>query len=123
MILVDTAVWIDHLHKAIPWLTALLGRSEALSHPFVVGELACGQIQKRTAFLANVSEMPKALVASDDEVLELIESHRLMGKGLSYIDVHLLASALISNAAFWTTDKRLAMIAFQLRLAPTLARR
>ena len=107
MILVDTSVWIDHLHKSVPALVAALGRDEVLTHPFVIGELACGELRNRKEVLDLLSKLPRAVVASDDETLQLIEARRLMGKGLGYIDVHLLASAILSNARLWTADKRL----------------
>ena len=117
MILVDTAVWIDHLHKAVPALAEALEGEEVLTHPFVIGELACGELRNRHEFLGLLAALPSAAVATDDEALVLIEDRRLMGKGLGYIDVHLLASAMLTEATrLWTTDKRLRMIAAQLRI-------
>jgi predicted nucleic acid-binding protein len=117
LILVDTSVWIDHLHKAIPLLEEALESQTVLSHPFVVGELACGELRKRREILDLLSDLPSSIVATDDETLSLIERHRLMGKGLGYIDVHLLASVMLTDSArLWTSDKRLAAIASQLTI-------
>ena len=117
MILVDTSVWIDHLHKSIPALAEALECGEVLTHPFVIGELACGQLAHRRNVLALLSTLPTCTVATDAEALRLIEGRRLMGKGLGYAGVHLLASAILTDEAMlWTRDKQLAAIAMQLRL-------
>lgn len=118
MILVDTSVWIDHLHRRIPRLAEALEQAEVLAHPFVIGELACGELRERRQFLDLLSDLPPATVATDDEALRLIERHRLTGKGIGYIDVHLLASVLLTDdTKLWTSDKRLASIAVQLGIA------
>jgi len=115
LILVDTSVWIDHLNKGLPQLAEALNNEEVLSHPFVIGELACGQIRMRREILGLLSNLPGSLVATDEEALALIELHRLMGTGMSYADVHVLASAMLTNGArIWTRDKRLAAIATML---------
>ncbi|MEO6487920.1 MAG: type II toxin-antitoxin system VapC family toxin [Thermoanaerobaculia bacterium] len=115
MILVDTSVWIDHFHKGIPSLAEALERQEVLSHPFVLGELACGQLARRREVLDLLSDLPLTLVATDPEALHLIERHRLHGRGIGYIDVHLIASVLLTEAAkLWTRDKGLAAIAARL---------
>lgn len=117
MILVDTSVWIDHLHKGIPRLSEALENQEVLSHPFVIGELACGEIKRRQEFLDLLSDLPISVVATDEEALALIERHRLMGKGLGYTDVHLLAAVMLTERArIWTRDKQLAAIATMLRI-------
>jgi len=117
LILVDTSVWIDHLHKPIPRLVEALEHEEVLTHPFIIGELACGEIRKRREFLDLLSMLPSGAVATDDETLHFIEHHRLMGKGLSYVDAHLLASATLTETSqLWTNDKRLAEIAAKLRI-------
>jgi predicted nucleic acid-binding protein len=118
VILVDTSVWIDHLHKSIPALIDVLEREDALTHPLIVGELACGQVRNRHEFLHLLTALPSAAVATHEEAMHLIEERRLMGKGLGYIDVHLLASAMLTNdTRLWTTDKRLQSVAADLRLA------
>ncbi len=117
MILVDTSVWIDHLHKGIPRLVEVLENQEVLSHPFVIGELACGEIKMRGELLGLLSDLPISVVATDEEALALIERHHLMGKGIGYTDVHLLASVMLTDGArIWTRDKRLAAIATMLRV-------
>ena len=112
MILVDTSVWIDHLRAGEPRLAALLERGRVLMHPFVVGELACGDLRRRVEVLRCLRELPRVPVAGDDEALGFIEAHRLMGKGIGWIDVHLLAAvALAPGARLWTRDRRLAGVA------------
>jgi predicted nucleic acid-binding protein len=117
LILIDTSVWIDHLHKGIPRLAEALENQDVLSHPFVIGELACGEIKMRGEILGLLSDLPGSIVATDEEALTLIERHRLMGKGIGYADVHLLASVMLTDGArIWTRDKRLAAIATVLRI-------
>jgi predicted nucleic acid-binding protein len=112
LILVDTSVWVDHLRKGVPELVELLERGEVLTHPFVIGELACGNLKDRGEVLDLLAALPSAVVAGDDETLLFIEQRMLMGKGIGYIDAHLLASVtLTSDARLWTRDKRLAEIA------------
>jgi predicted nucleic acid-binding protein len=118
MILVDTSVWVDHLRKGDPSLARLLSAGIVLTHPFVIGELALGELRPRATILASLSDLPQTGVATDAEVLHFIESHRLYRNGLGYIDVHLLAAVrLNSGATLWTRDKRLHRIAEQLGLA------
>ena len=88
-------------------MTGLLESEEVVCHALVIGELACGSLPYRSEFLSFVRRLPAAKLASHDEVLDLIEHKRLWGVGLSYIDVHLLASALIGNIPLWTEDKHL----------------
>ncbi len=108
MILVDTSVWIDHFRSGDDALVYQLKNSSVLMHPFVLGELACGNLTKRKEVLKLLSDLPKSSVASNDEVLFFIEKHNLMGRGIGYIDTHLLASvALDGSAQLWTRDKRL----------------
>ena len=115
MILVDTSVWVDHLRRADAALADLLERGQVLMHPFVVGEIACGSLASRHPTLALLQELPPAEVAEADEVLGFIAQRRLHGKGIGYIDVHLLAStALTAGARLWTRDKRLRAVAEEL---------
>jgi predicted nucleic acid-binding protein len=107
MILVDTSVWIDHLHDGNPKLESLLDEGDVVCHPFIIGELACGNVRNRTQILAFVRSLPQAGVAGQDEVISLIEAHRLMGMGLGFIDVHLLASARLAGTPLWTRDLQL----------------
>ena len=115
MILVDTSVWIDHLRKGNPVLSELLEGGNVLIHPFVLGELVCGNLKNRWEVLKLLSELPQAPVAMEAEVLEFIESRSLMGRGIGYIDVHLLAAtALEGFSLLWTFDKRLAAVSDEL---------
>lgn len=118
MILADTSVWIDHFHSEDSRLVALLDRREVLMHLMVIGELACGNLPNRTVTLTRLKRLPMSQIAPDDTVLSLIERHRLMGRGIGYIDVHLLASVAIDNSALlWTRDRRLGDAAADLSIA------
>jgi predicted nucleic acid-binding protein len=118
MILVDTSVWIDHLRRGSSALAEALEREEVMVHPFVIGELACGNLKHRSETLGLLAALPSAAVATDGETLQFIEHHRLMGRGIGWIDVHLLASVMITDgASLWTRDKRLHAVAGKLRVA------
>jgi len=118
MILVDTSVWVDHLRDGTPALAAALEQGRVLMHPFVLGELACGNLKNRGEVLQLLGELPAAPMATDPEALDFIEWRALMGRSIGYVDVHLLASvALAGTAQFWTRDKRLAAVAADLELA------
>lgn len=120
MILVDTSVWIDHLRAGDVELAALLNGSQVLMHPFVLGELACGNLRNRTEVLALLKDLPQAELANDEEVLFFIERHALMGRGMGYVDAHLLAAVTLGGATkIWTRDKRLRAVANALALAHT----
>lgn len=108
MILVDTSVWVDHLRRGDADLAALLDRAAVLVHPFVIGEIACGSLADRETVLELLQDLPMATVADAQEVLVLIDRHRLHGKGIGYVDVHLLAAVALSQGArLWTRDRRL----------------
>jgi predicted nucleic acid-binding protein len=117
VILVDTSVWVEHLRHGLPRLATLLQDGEVLIHPWVIGELACGNLRNRSQVLELLQGLPAATVASDAEVLLLIERDRLMGRGIGYVDAHLLASAQLSYCRMWTQDRRLAAVAQQQGLA------
>ena len=118
MILVDTSVWIDHLRRKNDALAGLLEAGEILSHPFVIGELALGEISQRTLVLEYLSQLPSATAASHDEILQFIERRRLFGRGIGYVDVHLLAAVeLTPGGLLWTSDKRLHRTANDLGIA------
>jgi predicted nucleic acid-binding protein len=118
MILVDTSVWVDHLRKGDAELESLLENGSVLSHPFVIGELALGNIPKRNVFLDAIRDLPKATMAEDDEVLRFISEYTLFGLGVGYVDAHLLAAVkLTAGASLWTRDKRLRRVAQKLRLS------
>jgi hypothetical protein len=117
MILVDTSVWVAHLRHGTTGLEALLDDGRVLCHPFIIGELACGNLSNRSEILSLLQALPSALRAEHKELLDFIESHRLMGKGLGYIDVHLLASALLTNVPLWTLDRKLRDVSAEMGLA------
>jgi len=107
MVLVDTSVWVAHLRAGNIGLEALLNDGHVVCHPFIIGEIACGKLNNRSEILSLLQALPMAKRAEHEEVMQFIENHRLMGKGLGYIDMHLLASAMLTNVSLWTLDKRL----------------
>ena len=107
MVLVDTSVWVSHLRDGNVGLEKLLNDGEAVCHPFIVGELACGNLKNRHEILTYLQSLPMTILAEDEEVLKFIENNQLMGKGLGYIDVHVIASAVLTNVLLWTLDKTL----------------
>jgi len=112
LILVDTSVWVDHLRSGDAQLVDLLERGAVLMHPFVVGEIACGSLSDRSSILELLEDLPAAVVAEAEEVLGFIDRHVLHGKGIGYVDVHLLASVVLTEgASLWTRDKRLRIAA------------
>lgn len=118
MILVDSSVWVDHLRTGEPSLVELLNNSQVLIHPFVVGELACGNLKNRKVVLSLLQDLPTVPVATDEEVLFFIERHGLMGRGIGYVDAHLLAAVVLAGTErLWTRDKRLGAVAGAMRLA------
>ncbi len=118
MILVDTSVWIEHLRAGDERLMALLDGGEVLGDPFVIGELALGNLRGRDAFLRDLRDLPQAAVVADAEVLHLIDRQPLFGRGIGYVDAHLLAAArLTAGARLWTLDRSLQAVAAELDLA------
>ncbi len=108
MVLIDTSVWIDHLRSSNAGLVTLLEKSQVLVHPMVIGELACGNLQNRHKIIALLQNLPHAVEASHDEAIHCLEQNELMGKGIGWIDVHLLAAVRLSpNAFLWTKYRRL----------------
>ena len=118
MILVDTSVWIQHLKTGSSKLSSLLCDEQVLSHPHVVGELACGNLRNRQEILGLLNALPRVRVAEHREVLHLIEAQRLHSRGIGWIDAHLLASALLSGCSLWTLDKPLRKAADDLEITP-----
>ena len=117
MILVDTSVWVDHLRRTDAVLAAALNANVVAIHPFVIGELACGLLKSRRPVLGLLRSLARLAAATDEEVLDFLERHRLMGRGLGYIDVHLLAATALHGAVLWTRDKRLRRAAVDMALA------
>jgi len=123
LILVDTSVWVDHLRIGNAQLAGLLEANAVLIHPYIVGEIACGSLTDRAWTLELLQQLPMADVAEPVEVLAYIELKCLHGKGIGYVDVHLLASTAIAGVALWTLDKKLRTLARQLGCAmPASAR-
>ena len=107
MILADTSIWVDHFRSGNRKLDAFLRKAQVVIHPFVVGELACGNLRKRAETLANLRKLPSLPVSSEDDVHYLLESRHLWGMGLGWVDMHLLTSALVSGHRLWTDDRAL----------------
>ncbi len=117
MVLVDTSVWIDHLRSKDDQLVKLLESNQVYMHPMVMGELACGNLQNRQLFLSLLKNLPCASEATHDEVLHHIEKNGLMSKGVGFIDLHLLASTLLTpHTSLWTRDSRLQKISQNLNV-------
>lgn len=117
MILADTSIWVDHLRKADPMLVALLNGGHVLCHPYILGEVALGHLKQRKMILSALQNLPQATVAHDDEVVGMIDRWALFGRGIGYIDAHLLASIPLSpGTLLWTRDQRLRTVAEALGL-------
>jgi predicted nucleic acid-binding protein len=107
MILADTSVWVAHLRMGSERLRSLLHTEQVLCHPMIVGELACGNLHNRQEILSALMALPEAHVAEHGEVLRFLETRRLYSRGLGWVDVSLLASALLTRCTLWTLDKPL----------------
>jgi predicted nucleic acid-binding protein len=117
MVLVDTSVWIDHLYKKNEHLVTLLNSGKVYTHAYVIGEIACGKISNRDEILHLLKALSLTQSITHDEILDFISNRQLFGRGLGYIDIHILASSLISNIKLWTKDKRLNLVAHELGVA------
>ena len=118
MILLDTSVWIDHLRHGDPVVVRLLEDDRVLGHPWVLGEISLGRLANRQEVLGLLANLPHAVVASHAEMVTLIETHELWGRGIGFVDAQLLAATLLSSdAQLWTRDKRLAAVAVELACA------
>ncbi len=117
MILVDTSIWIDHLRSGNATLAALLQGERVCIHPWVIGELACSQLANRAELLELLGALPSLAPASEEENFFLIEKRRLMGRGIGYVDVHLLAACVLHGTTLWTRDHHLSKIAAEFGLA------
>lgn len=113
----DTSVWVDHLRHGDAALSAALLAGQVAMHPFVMGELACGNLRARAEVLGLLQALPQMPVATDKEVLFFMDAHELMGRGIGYVDMHLLAATRLGVHRLWTRDKRLHTVATQLGLA------
>ena len=111
MTLVDTSVWVDHFRHGNAALVRLLEDGGVVSHPFVIGELSLGNMKRRDEVLELLRSLPSATMVVHDEAMRLIDRHRLFGTGLGWVDVHILASAMIEQLPLWTLDRRLAAAA------------
>lgn len=117
MVIVDTSIWVTHLRQGSRHLKELLFDGEVVCHPFIIGELACGNIKNRSEFLSLLQSLPMAPTVSLSELLYFIEQNKLMGMGIGFVDAHLLASAQLSKIPLWTSDRRLKSTAIELKVA------
>ena len=116
MVLVDTSVWVVHLREGNAQLETLLNEGIVICHPFIIGELACGTMRNRVQILSLLQSLPMAETAEHSDVMQFIDHNRLTGKGLGYVDVHLLASAFLTGVPLWTLDKKLQQASAKLRI-------
>jgi predicted nucleic acid-binding protein len=116
LILVDTSVWIKHLREGDQNLIRLLEQGLVACHPFIIGEIACGGIKNRYEIISLLNDLPSTDILDHYDIMEFIENRKIMNKGIGYIDVHLLGSALVSETPLWTLDKVLREIANQLSI-------
>jgi len=116
MVLADTSVWVSHLRDGDSLLGKLLNSGVVACHPFILGELACGNLRKRSKILSLLNALPFVKLATHEEVMEFIDLRHLMGKGLGYVDVHLLSSAMLSETPIVTYDRKLNRIAVKLNI-------
>ena len=116
MVLIDTSIWIDHFRHKDQILTDLLMSCRVLMHSFVRGELALGNLKSRAEILQLLSDLPQASLADENELLHIVESHKLMGLGIGLVDAHLIASALLESCPIYTRDKRLLAVANKLKI-------
>ena len=117
MVLVDTSIWVTHLCQGSRQLEKLLMDAEVMCHPFIIGELACSSLKNRNEIISLLQSLPMAPTIEFDEFIFFIERNRLMGIGIGFVDVHLLASAQLTGIPLWTADKRLKSAATKLDLA------
>jgi predicted nucleic acid-binding protein len=119
VILVDTSIWVDHLRRGDATLAQLLEASAVAVHPFVIGELACGSLRRGSEVVTLLAELPAATAVSHNEVMRFVAVNRLGGRGIGYVDVHLLASAVVDRVPLWSRDKALHAEARRLGVAYT----
>ena len=116
MVITDTSIWVTHLRQGSRQLEKLLIDAEVMCHPFIIGELACGNLDNRNEIISLLQSLPMAPTIEFDEFLFFIDRNHLMGKGVGFVDIHLLASAQLIGIPLWTADKRLKSTADQLEL-------
>ncbi len=117
MILVDSSVWVEHFRKGLRELEVLLNEGEVATHPFIIGELACGGLTNRSEILSLLQSLPTSTTIDLDEYLHFVSSHRIIGKGIGFVDIHILASAYIDSNFLWTLDKKLHALAIKMKLS------
>ena len=117
MTLVDTSAWIDHFRRSDPDLIARLQAGTVASHPFVIGELALGNLTRRAEILELIRALPVLEAQPHEVVLAFVHRHELAGTGVGWVDVHLLAAAEAEGAALFSNDRRLRTQAARLGLA------
>jgi predicted nucleic acid-binding protein len=116
VVLVDTSLWVSHLRKGVLALQTLLLEAEVACHPYIVGELACGNIKNRDEFLTLLQALPMLPVVTQEEFMHFVDSNKLMGTGIGFVDVHLLASSRLMQIPLWTEHKKLKAAATKLKL-------
>jgi len=117
VVIVDTSIWVTHLRQGSRQLEELLLDAQVVCHPFIIGELVCGNIKQRAEFLSLLQSLPMVPMVEPDELLFFIERHALMGRGIGFVDAHLLASAHVSRTPLWSSDKTLESAAVELKIA------
>ena len=122
MVLVDTSVWINHLRNNEHQLEKLLFNGSVACHPYIIGELACGNIQNRQEIMSLLQALPQTSPVEFEEYLFFIDQNQLYGKGIGFVDIHLLASAKLTQIPLWTADKRLQSASAELNLKYNIKR-
>lgn len=117
MIIADTSIWVDHFRKKDDFFGKLLETRQVAMHPFVLGEVSLGNLSPRPFSMMVLKQLPKLIVASDEEVQNLIEERSFFGRGIGYVDCHLLAASLLNSMRLWTRDKRLHQIAVEMGIS------
>ena len=117
MVLVDTSIWVAHLRRGNRQLENLLMEAEVMCHPFIIGELACGNLKNRSEIIALLQALPQVPAINLNEYFTFINRNRLMGIGVGFVDVHLLASAKLAGVSLWTADRKLKSAATKLDLS------
>ncbi len=120
MVLVDTSIWVRFLANRLnnpDVLESLLGQEDVVGHSFVFGELLIGDIGGRSRFLASYESMIQLTAVSNLEVVQFVIAHKLLGRVIGRIDAHLLSTAMVGGARFWTADLRLNKVAEELGVA------